>query len=182
MPRGQGILCSRLPTSRGKELSPGQTSAALSFSFEGISVTVKTRKKKEVKILDNVCGTIHGGSLLAVMGPSGSGKTTLMNVLSLQSHVGTCHGSIRLDGLPLTGSLFKEHCYFLPQYDKSWAHLTCVQVLTFAARLFGSVEKEDVDQTVTSTLESMGLTDASQTKCAGLSGGQVRRLSLGVAL
>ncbi|EJK47716.1 hypothetical protein THAOC_33544 [Thalassiosira oceanica] len=157
-------------------------SAATSFSFEGISVTVKTRKKKEVKILDNVSGSIQGGSLLAVMGPSGSGKTTLMNVLSLQSRVGACRGCIRLDGCPLTGSLFKEQCYFLPQYDKSWAHLTCFQVLTFALKLFGSVEKEDVAQTVFSTLESMGLTDASQTKCSGLSGGQVRRLSLGVAL
>ena len=105
-----------------------------------------------------------------------------MNVLSLQSRAGTCRGSISLDGSPLTGSLFKEHCYFLPQYDKSWAHLTCVQVLTFAAELFGSIEEEDVDQTVTSTLEAMGLTDASHTKCSGLSGGQVRRLSLGVAL
>ena len=42
--------------------------AAPSFNFEKISVTVKTRKKKEIKILDNVCGSIQGGSLLAVMG------------------------------------------------------------------------------------------------------------------
>lgn len=87
-----------------------------------------------------------------------------------------------MNGKTFTGKQFKSSCFYLPQYDKNWQHLTCIQVLTFSAKLFNSCSNDELDAMVQRTLEDMGLVDAGHTKCSGLSGGQARRLSLGIAL
>ena len=87
-----------------------------------------------------------------------------------------------MNGQTFTGQNFKASCFYVPQYDKNWQHLTCIQVLSFAGKLFNSCPNDCLDATVQKTLENMGLVDAGHTKCSGLSGGQARRLSLGIAL
>ncbi|KAL7529864.1 hypothetical protein ACHAXR_004156, partial [Thalassiosira sp. AJA248-18] len=118
---------------------------------------------------------MKSGSMVAVMGPSGGGKTTLLKILSLQSRIGWASGSISMNGCTFTGRQFKASCFYLPQYDKNWQHLTCLQVLSFAGKLFKSSPMEDLNATVHKTLKDMGLVDAGHTKCSRLSGGQARR-------
>jgi ABC-type multidrug transport system ATPase subunit len=45
------------------------------------------------------------------MGPSGAGKTTLISTLTLDAHFGKASGSVTLNQIPLTGPIFKKHCF-----------------------------------------------------------------------
>ena len=116
------------------------------------------------------------------MGPSGAGKTTLINALTLDAHYGVAKGSVKLNGIPLTNEIFKEHCFVVPQQDKHWPYLTCRETLFFATQLYQVVSKEEEEILVDGILEKMGLQICADTANARLSGGQRRRLSIGIAL
>ena len=116
------------------------------------------------------------------MGPSGAGKTTLINALTLNAHYGIAMGSVKLNGQALSAEIFKEHCFVVPQQDKHWPYLTCRQTLLYATQLYNVVSKEEESLLVDELLEKMGLQICANTANARLSGGQKRRLSIGVAL
>lgn len=117
-----------------------------------------------------------------VMGPSGAGKTTLLNALTLDAHYGTATGSVKLNGHALTSEMFREHCYIVQQFDKLWPYLTCRESLRYAAQLYDVVAKEDEEALVDEIITKMGLTGCADNPNAKLSGGQRRRLSIGIAL
>ncbi len=58
-----------------------------------------------VVALDGVSFAVRGGEICGLIGPNGSGKTTLFNCIS--GFYRPQHGSILLDGIPLTG--LKRH-------------------------------------------------------------------------
>jgi ABC-type multidrug transport system ATPase subunit len=120
--------------------------------------------------------------VLAIMGPSGAGKTTLISTLTLDAFYGKPNGSVTLNGVPITNSIFKEHCYVVVQHDKHWPYLTCRETLQYAAELYEVAAKEDVDAIVNEIIQKMGLNACADTRNARLSGGQRRRLSIGIAL
>ena len=117
------------------------------------------------------------------MGPSGAGKTTLISSLTLDAHYGKAIGKVTLNGVPLTDQIFKQHCFVVKQHDKHWPYLTCRETLEYAAQLYhtgGSTEERDA--LVSNTIDKMGLQVCADTRNARLSGGQQRRLSVGIAL
>jgi len=116
--------------------------------------------------------------VLAIMGPSGAGKTTLINTLTLDAHYGKTTGTVTLNGVKMTDSIFRQHCYVVVQHDKHWPYLTCRETLQYAAELYAV----DSKKTVEDIIKKMGLISCADTRNARLSGGQRRRLSIGVAL
>jgi ABC-type multidrug transport system ATPase subunit len=102
--------------------------------------------------------------------------------LTLDAFFGRPSGKVTLNGVPITDHIFKEHCYVVVQHDKHWPYLTCRETLRYAAELYDVVAKEDVDAVVDEIITKMGLTVCATTRNARLSGGQARRLSLGIAL
>ena len=116
------------------------------------------------------------------MGPSGAGKTTLISALTLDAFYGKPTGSVTLNGVKLTDSVFKRHCYVMKQHDKHWPYLTCRETLLYAGELYGVAAKSDVPLVVEEIIQKMGLTGCADTRCSRLSGGQQRRLSIGIAL
>ena len=117
-----------------------------------------------------------------VMGPSGAGKTTLINALTLNAQYGKATGSVKLNGIPLTSQIFHEHCFVVQQQDKHWPYLTCRETLMYATQLYEVVEPGQESLLVDEILQKMGLQVCADTANARLSGGQKRRLSIGVAL
>lgn len=87
-----------------------------------------------------------------------------------------------LNGVKLTDSLFKSHCYVMKQHDKHWPYLTCRETLQYAAELYDVAAKPDIPEVVQEIIQKMGLAVCAETRCARLSGGQMRRLSIGIAL
>jgi ABC-type multidrug transport system ATPase subunit len=106
----------------------------------------------------------------------------LISTLTLDAFYGKPNGSVTLNGVPITNSIFKEHCYVVVQHDKHWPYLTCRETLQYAAELYEVAAKEDVDAIVNEIIQKMGLNACADTRNARLSGGQRRRLSIGIAL
>jgi ABC-type multidrug transport system ATPase subunit len=151
------------------------------FKFRNMNFVVGNGDNQK-HLLRDVSGTVKGGHVLAVMGPSGAGKTTLISTLSLDAHYGTPTGSITLNGVKLTDKLFKKHCYVVKQYDKHWPYLSCREALQYAAELYHAADASEIPAAEEDIIRKMGLAVCADTKCARLSGGQQRRLSIGLAL
>jgi ABC-type uncharacterized transport system YnjBCD ATPase subunit len=132
-----------------------------SFTWQGLSVTVKDLKTGEPKkILSNVDGCIHAGQshsvfagclgftlidvysacigeMLAVMGPSGSGKTTLLNALAHRriASGSKVEGDICIDGTRPSLRAIRHVSSYVEQEDALIGSLTVQETLYFAARL-----------------------------------------------
>jgi len=155
------------------------------LKFEDIYFLVGKPTKKNPtpkKILTKVSGKVQHGRVLAIMGPSGAGKTTLISALTLDAFYGVPVGTVTLNGVPLTGNLFKKHCFVVKQQDKHWPWLTTRETLEYAAGLFEVGSPDTVPLIVDELIKKLGLQICADTRCIRLSGGQKRRLSIAVAL
>ena len=110
-----------------------------------------------------------------------AGKTTLISSLTLDALYGKATGSVTLNGVPMTDAMFQQHCYVVKQHDTHWPYLTCRETLLYAAQLYQTPPHE-LDDRVDGILQKMGLETCADTRNASLSGGQRRRLSIGLAL
>lgn len=161
-----------------------------SFQFINCSYVVPIKgpnKTKTFKALVNcTSGTVQSGGVLAILGPSGAGKTTLLNMLALEDLPGICYGTIELNTIRFTPLMYRRYAAYVPQTDTLWSVLTCREHLEYATRLYQPL-CHNVQEQVDSMLNHLGLHSCQHVKAGnaiikGLSGGQKRRLSLGVAL
>jgi ABC-type nitrate/sulfonate/bicarbonate transport system ATPase subunit len=109
-------------------------------------------------------------------------RTTLISALTLDAFYGTPTGVVTLNGAPMTDNVFKKHCFVVKQQDKHWPYLSTRETLTYAAELYAVASKGDIAEIVSEMISKMGLDSCADTRCARLSGGQRRRLSIAVAL
>lgn len=152
-----------------------------------VSFSVVDQKKTKKVILDAVHGVARTGETLAILGPSGAGKTTLLKVLTLDAFGGHATGTVTLNGETITAQAFKNKCALVAQEDHHWAFLTCRESLEYAAALTMAVSAEERAREVDRMMKKMGLEVCASTRVGnafmqGLSGGQKRRLSIGIAL
>ena len=151
-------------------------------------VTFKVPNKKGTKaIVSHASDLVSSGQTLAIMGPSGAGKTTLLKVLTMEAYGGDSIGSLTLNGTPLTADRFSSRCALVAQADYHWAFLTCRETIAYAADLFMNASRDEKTHAVNSMLKKTGLESCADTIVGssfmkGLSGGQMRRLSLAVIL
>lgn len=82
----------------------------------------------------------------------------------------------------MTDKIFKRHCYVVKQQDKHWPYMTTKETLTYAAELYEVSDKTGISAIVDGIITKMGLDICADTRCARLSGGQRRRLSIAIAL
>ncbi|KAL7563240.1 hypothetical protein ACA910_015732 [Epithemia clementina (nom. ined.)] len=179
-------------TATAKELDSSQgttdhmDSSVLKFKDNNFVVG---KDDKKTNILKDVSGNVRSGHvLLVIMGPSGAGKTTLISSLTLDAHHGKAIGSVTLNCVPLTHQIFQQHCFVVKQHDKVWPYLTCRETLDYAAQLYSGMmvatpkAKDRRAALVQQIINKMGLSICADTRNARLSGGQQRRLSVGIAL
>ena len=134
---------------------------------------------------------LHSGvaEVVGILGPSGSGKTLLLNLLTFNSSGSSRQrlwGSMTLDKAPIESvSHFMAHCSFVPNEVLNFPTLKCRDVFWYAAK---AVSPENVDARVDSLIAMLGLEGCAGTVVGGylgirgLSGGQLKRLSIGLAL
>lgn len=146
------------------------------------------------KLLSGATGAFNAGRVTAIMGPSGAGKTTLMNAL-LGTTPGKMTGVLTVNGLvvsppPLssTGSL-RAGFGFVSQDDIMTPDMTVEEVLRFQAamrldRSYTGMECNVVVDNVLRTLDLEGVRHSvvGSVDKRGISGGQRRRVSLGMEL
>uniref|UniRef100_A0A0G4HW09 ABC transporter domain-containing protein n=1 Tax=Chromera velia CCMP2878 TaxID=1169474 RepID=A0A0G4HW09_9ALVE len=154
--------------------------------FDDCKFKVKV-KGEEKQILKGVSGVVYGGEVLAILGPSGAGKTTLLSLLTLDKVGGIPNGEITLNDQVMTSQLFRTDCAYMPQHDHLPAFLSCREALQYTVDLCSDAKPEANRKKVDFLIELLGLKSCEHAKCGneffkGLSGGQRRRLSLGLAL
>ncbi|KAI9452949.1 hypothetical protein BJY52DRAFT_1291187 [Lactarius psammicola] len=141
-------------------------------------------------ILDVISGRVEPGQLLGILGPSGAGKTTLIEILATKSKTGYTFGSVRFPGDP-SRETRTPRIGFVPQQDVLPAMLTVSEALLFAARLRLPEYVTDAEkrQRVEDVLEQLGLTHVRDARIGGrtshargISGGEMRRVSIGLEL
>lgn len=124
------------------------------------------------------------GRVLGLLGPSGAGKSTLLGAMAGIRE--TSAGSLTYDGRPLTEVYdeLRTSIGLVPQDDLVHPSLTPRQELHYAAllRLPPGTADEAVDARVTAVLDLMELGERADTRIRRLSGGQRKRVSMGVEL
>ncbi|MFZ9201752.1 MAG: ATP-binding cassette domain-containing protein [Opitutales bacterium] len=130
-------------------------------------------------ILDQASARFLPRGLNAVIGPSGCGKTTLMKaILGILPTTGTAS----LDGTPITRTEdLIGKVGLAPQFTTAQPQLTVGESLEYALRLSvadAAIRAERLE----SVLGVTGLAPHREKRVGSLSGGQLRRLSLGLEL
>ena len=167
-----------------------QDARGVEVAFVDVSYTVRDRMTRRDKaILDGVTGMFRPGSMTALMGPSGCGKTTLLDVLSGRKTTGQIRGEILYNGVEPTAALLKTRCGYVEQFDTLVPNLTVREMLLYTAHL-----KRETSETFAEKLErveavmtALRLQEARDVPIGdpltkGISGGQAKRVSIGLAL
>jgi ABC-2 type transport system ATP-binding protein len=138
-----------------------------------VSDLVVRRGRSE--ILRGVDARIPEGQVVGLLGPSGSGKTTLMRaVVGLQRIAG---GSVTVLGLPAGSPRLRDQVGYAPQETSVYTDLTVVENMRYFAACLHA-DSSEVDR----VMEEVELTPYARRLAGRLSGGQLSRVSLAVAL
>lgn len=166
-------------------------SKGVDIEFRDLCFTLATRDKAELQILKNVSGTCKSGRLLAIMGASGAGKTTLLDVLANNVFGGHVEGTVLVNGKPRQRKEFQKLSCYVQQKDVLLASATVREAITTAAllklpRSITLAEKMQKVEDILQELELMGCADTligdELIGLKGISGGQKRRVSVGIEL
>jgi ABC transport system ATP-binding/permease protein len=143
-----------------------------------------TKQGDNGPILNRASFVAEPGQFIGILGPSGAGKTTLLNALSGLRPAES--GKILFDQTDLYKYLGQLRSLFgyVPQDDIVHSDLTVTEALTFAARLRlpAGTPRLEIVKLVDHTIASLGLSDRVNLKIGRLSGGQRKRVSVGVEL
>lgn len=123
--------------------------------------------------LDDVSFTVDEGEIFSLVGPNGAGKTTLVRTLTGTEPPDA--GSVTILGQSPT-RIDKERIGLLPQSFAPPERLTARELLTYYAGLY------DDPRPVDDVLVDVGMETADETWYVNLSGGQQRRVCVGIAL
>jgi ABC-type multidrug transport system ATPase subunit len=138
-------------------------------------------------VLKHVCCEAKPGEVMAVAGPSGAGKSTLLEVLAGRIKPGSGSGSILVNGQPMDMQHFRRISGYVMQDDALFPMLTVKETLMYSARLRlpRVVPMKEKAARVDALMAELGLGHVAATRVGneqghGLSGGERRRVSIGV--
>ncbi|MDP2772462.1 MAG: ABC transporter ATP-binding protein [Nocardioides sp.] len=116
-----------------------------------------------------------GEGVTGLLGPSGCGKTTLLrSIVGVQRVVG---GTVQVLGEPAGSAVLRDRIGYVTQDSSVYLDLTVTENLRFFARVLG-VGADEVDRAI----EAVDLGSHRDALAGNLSGGQLSRVSLAVAL
>ncbi|KAI3826825.1 hypothetical protein L1987_00881 [Smallanthus sonchifolius] len=123
--------------------------------------------------------------VLAIVGPSGAGKSSLLEILAGKLTPQTA--SIYVNGTPVDKSRFKKISGYVTQKDTLFPLLTVEETLVFTAKLRLNLCQSELSSRVKSLIQELGLSHVANTRVGddrvrGISGGERRRVSIGVAV
>jgi ABC-type multidrug transport system ATPase subunit len=136
------------------------------------------------KLLDNINLALEPGEFVSLLGPSGSGKSTLMDCLNGRRPA--TGGQVLANGEDFYQHFdsFRQSLGYVPQRDIVHTQLTVARALYYTARLRLPLDTDpaELNTRIDQVMQLMELGPHRDTLVANLSGGQVKRVSLGAEL
>ena len=158
----------------------------VTISFQGVTVDVG-RGKRAKTILSNVSGLVGAEMLTALMGPSGSGKTTLVDVITNRKNTGRRRGVVLYDGEKPKRSFLRYNVAYVQQEDSLIPNLTVEETFLYNLDLTMGRFLKDRRDIVNGMLADLSLEGCRKLMIGsafqrGISGGQRKRVSIGISL
>lgn len=126
-------------------------------------------------VLPGLTCQVPAGQVVGLLGPSGCGKSTFLRaIVGVQKVAG---GRVQVLGEPAGTPALRRRVGYVTQAPSVYADLTVAENLAFFARVLG-VPRERI----ASVMDTVGLSGQADRLAGRLSGGQLSRASLGVAL
>ncbi|KAH7027902.1 uncharacterized protein B0I36DRAFT_328176 [Microdochium trichocladiopsis] len=147
---------------------------------DGLQVKHLTKSFGKNTAVDNVTFGIQHSEVFALLGPNGAGKSTTISLIRGDIQPSRNGGDVLLEKTSITRhwAAARSHLGVCPQFD-AIDNMTVVEHLRFYARIRGV---SDVEHNVKAVLAAVGLSSFQTRMAAALSGGNKRKLSLGIAL
>ena len=146
------------------------------LSWHNIRLVLKGAGDQKV-LIDNVSGTVQSGRVLALMGPSGAGKTTLLNALAGRAPYAKVTGDVFFG----KRTMLPSDLMYVPQYDEIKGYLTVMEQIEFVG-LMKCIDVSAMKERLVELLEVLGLFHKSNILCKDLSGGELKRVSVGMGM
>ncbi|MDH6055421.1 ATP-binding cassette domain-containing protein [Umezakia ovalisporum] len=165
---------------QGDELVTSDTGSHIRLDAKNIFKTIKTRNHTKV-LLNQISLPIEPGQLVAFVGGSGAGKSTLMQtLLGIQP---TTEGTVYINGENLRHkfNIYRNQIGYVPQSDILHKELKVVEALKYSAKLRLPPDA-DIDLIIEQTLSQIEMLASRDVFVKNLSGGQLKRVSIGVEL
>jgi ABC-type multidrug transport system ATPase subunit len=135
-------------------------------------------------LLDDVNLVVNPGEFVSLLGPSGSGKSTLMDCLNGRRPA--TGGKVLANGEDFYRHFdnFRQSLGYVPQKDIVHTQLSVYRALYYTARLRLPLDTDpaELKARIESVLKEMELGPHRDTLVGDLSGGQIKRVSLGAEL
>jgi ABC transport system ATP-binding/permease protein len=163
------------------ELVLADSGEHIRLDADSITKVVRLKNKSSLCLLNNVSMSIEPGQLIALVGGSGAGKSTMLRSLLGIEPITTGMVYINGDNLAKNFNIYRSLVGYVPQSDIVHTNLRVREVLYYTAKL--RLPKDaDIDSIIDQTLEQVELTARQNTLVKDLSGGQLKRVSIGVEL
>ncbi|KAJ6724531.1 ABC TRANSPORTER G FAMILY MEMBER 28 [Salix viminalis] len=138
-------------------------------------------------ILRDVSCAARSGEITAIAGPSGAGKTTLLEILAGKISSCKVSGQVLVNSQPMKAEHFRRLSGYVTQDDSLFPLLTVKETLLYSALLRLPGGKKEGANRVRRLLKELGLENVEDSRIGegsswGISGGERRRVSIGVEL
>jgi ABC-type multidrug transport system ATPase subunit len=170
-----------------RALRPGVEAPAELERGRGVRVDARGLSKRVAagrQVLHDVSLSIEPGRLVAIVGGSGAGKSTLLDALAGVRPAD--QGTVLYDGRDpnLDLAAWRSSLGYVPQDDIIHTELPVAATLRYAAmlRLPAAATEADRERAVSEALDALDLRERADVRVAALSGGQRKRVSIGVEL
>ncbi|HEX4401737.1 MAG TPA: ABC transporter ATP-binding protein [Galbitalea sp.] len=144
-------------------------------STPAIVITGLRVRRGKLDVLHNLDIQVPRGQVVGLLGPSGSGKSTLMRSIVGAQRIAA--GTVTVLGSPAGTPALRRRIGYVTQSPSVYEDLTVTQNLQYFARVIGA-PRSDTDRVV----QEVDLGPQSKQLVGNLSGGQLSRVSLAVAL
>lgn len=166
----------------------GQDQLAHYDDSNGLRVDVVGLNKwvrKDLNILQNISVAFKPREFIVVVGQSGGGKSTFVDAVA-GYRPATPPSKVYVNDIDIYQNFdaIRNEIGFVPQKDIIHMELTIYQALDYAAqlRMPGDTSAEERHKRVMEVLADLDLTHRKDVQISGLSGGQQKRVSIGVEL
>ncbi|CAN4104225.1 unnamed protein product [Withania somnifera] len=147
----------------------------------------KNTKRPQKFIIKDINCEARPGEITAIAGPSGAGKTTLLEILAGKISPTKVTGQVLVNGHSVNAKCFRRISGYVTQEDALFPLLTVEETLMYSALLRLQGGKKEAANRVGVLIKELGLEHVAGARVGGgsnrgISGGERRRVSIGVEL